>query len=1024
MGLFSSLQQQDEKKNQPQQGGFFNRLLQAGGEAFKVVTNPVGAASDLVNTAITHPDQTKAVVKGAGNLAVDVARSIPRSAASLLLSSGALPSDKPGEKVLTPSAYDGFAKTLLGSEDIGTASAEGTKTAEAFGAKGDTAKNIGKYGGVPLAIAGIYLNPASLAKSGVVKTLEKASTVEDVTKILAKANVADDIAKQVAPAIAKSKNADEINKILKSAHEATRPAHQAALEAAHNAGDFGQVKQILNSIPNSDPYKKSMESLFRDEAQVRDAAKSVAERASSQGTNVLDLRSSIAKSATEAPVKPGFEGAKDVLTTPPVPKGVGADIAPIERGGANIANRLADSRERLVSGLPGAPGELAQRLLNPENIIKEKNKSTYLINLRPSADVASDFLGSTGANMVYKLAEGADKERQIIDTVIDHTDAIKELVYGTKGVKKVLPGAEKGVAKTKAGQIELSRQITSALNDRANADRIIKDPNTKKLYDEVVQVFDKIAAERQKRGLAVLQDYSPRALLKDAESTGDSLLHQLTSAFNPDVKSGFSKQRKIEENVNINPNLFEVLPSYVASQAKELGYTDAANFVKDNIKNVDPSYLTNSHNYQTGIRYMQNLVQDLISPDKTSKAEQIANKLIGLKYKSDLRFALKSSMQNRTQKWFANSYVSKDAQKLTKALGKDEQALIDSKILGADSAISDELGIAKKTKLGDKLDKIDPFVRSEKSNISYATRVGAMEEVLRSPIYQEAIKGGAKKTEAIAAALEDPATLEKAVRRGNVVSNASQFNGNKALKASAFREGGNVFGIPTSFLKQYRTFQAGMINNLYSGLIQTGKTRELNIIKRGDPREVGLVNFARTARSVDNYLVDLEKAAKNGEVPDLSAKEVSLYRKQLGEHITDLNRQIAKVDPLNRKKVAGNLTKAWAAAFAIQTLFDGSLFSTANFLTGTGSKADQEKGGKAVAKNLRYSSPVNVPTKSQDLLTLTPAIAKDKPGNLIPGVGPAIKRGKEISKLTESLTGKPLVETSTASKSSGGKSGR
>lgn len=976
MGLFASLQQQDQKKNQPESGGLFRRLLDAGETAVKIATNPLAGAADL---AAKNPK----LVKGAVDLGVDIARSVPRSAASLLLSSGALQSDVKGEKKLTPSAYDGFTKTLLGNEDIGTAAAEGQKTAEAFGIKGDAAKEVGKYGGVPLAVAGIYLNPGSLAKSGIVKSLEKASTAEDVARILSKANVSEDIARAVAPAIASSKDSKEIGRILQVAHH---------------------------------------DSL--DSAKVNEAAQAVAQKVSSPGgPKVLDLRDEIARSAVEAPTKPGFEGAKDVLTQPPVPKGIGTDIAPIERGGSNIANRLADARARLVDGLPQAPEAIEARLLNPENVIREKNKSTYLTNLRPAADVAGDFLGSTGSNIVYKLAQGADQERQIIDTVIPHTDAIKELVYGAGGVKKILPGAEKGVAKTKAGQIELSRQVTAALNDRANADRIITDPNTKKLYDEVVQVFDKIKAEREKRGLPVLTDYSPRALLKDSEKTQDSLHQQLTSAFNSDVQSSFSKKRVVEENANVNPNIFEVLPGYVASQAKELGYTDAAKYVQDNIAKVDPSYLTNPHNYQTGLRYMQNLVQDLISPDKVSKGEQIANKLIGLKYKSDLRFALKSSLQNRTQKWFANSYVSKGAEKLAKSLSKDDQALIDSKIIGSDLPVSDEFG-ATKTKFSDKVDKIDPFVRSEKGNISHATRVGAMEEVLRSPIYQDALKKGSSKAEAISAALSDPETLERAVRRGNVVSNSSQFNGNKALKPQAFREGGNIFGIPTSWMKQYRTFQTGMINNLYQGLIATGKTRELNIIKRGDPREVGLVNFARTARSVDDYLVDLEKAAKSGEVPDLSAKEVSTYRKELGRHIDELNKQIAQADPLRRAKVAKNLAKAWGAAFAIQTLFDGSLFNTVNFLTGTGSKENQEAGGKSVAKNARFSSPVNVPTKSQDITSLTPAITKDKPGNLIPVVGPAIKRAKEVNKLTESLTGQPLVATAKKSSSSGGKSGR
>lgn len=42
-----------------------------------------------------------------------------------------------------------------------------------------------------------------------------------------------------------------------------RPAHQVALEQAVNSGDYVKVGQILDSIPPTDAYKGTMESLFR-----------------------------------------------------------------------------------------------------------------------------------------------------------------------------------------------------------------------------------------------------------------------------------------------------------------------------------------------------------------------------------------------------------------------------------------------------------------------------------------------------------------------------------------------------------------------------------------------------------------------------------------------------------------------------------------------------------------------------------------------------------------------------------------
>jgi hypothetical protein len=43
-----------------------------------------------------------------------------------------------------------------------------------------------------------------------------------------------------------------------------RPTHQTAIEAASNKGDMAEVARIINSMPDSDPYKRSMAELFKD----------------------------------------------------------------------------------------------------------------------------------------------------------------------------------------------------------------------------------------------------------------------------------------------------------------------------------------------------------------------------------------------------------------------------------------------------------------------------------------------------------------------------------------------------------------------------------------------------------------------------------------------------------------------------------------------------------------------------------------------------------------------------------------
>lgn len=675
--------------------------------------------------------------------------------------------------------------------------------------------------------------------------------------------------------------------------------------------------------------------------------------------------------------KPGVEGAKESLQSTGIPTGK----APVEQAGEEIANRSVKAHQRLNSLLePTSPN--LRKTLESGLPIKEADKPTFLVNLRPSADVASDFLGDVGGNTVYKFAQGVDKEAKIIEEVMPLVEKANQLT--------------KKVAKTDTGRTELSKVINQALEDRANADQILKTPQQKQIYDTVVEIFDNIKSKRLEAGKPVRENYSPRAILKEAEDIQDSLLNQVRTAFNTDVTSPFSKPRKLNENELANPDILGMLPNYVASQAKEFGYSDAMSYLVNNLKNIDPVYLSNKKNYQTGVKYLQGLVEDVVNPTQKSKAEKVVDKLVSLKYKSDLRFALKSSLQNLTQRFAANSQVSKDAIKSVKQLTPDEKQILDSKILGYDDLpISHELSTVRRSvtstgeKISDALDKIDPFIRSEKSNIKSSYYKGVMEQVVRSDPYKQALSQGLSKKEAIAKALDDSDVLDLAVRRGNIVMNSTQFGGNKALKPAAFREGGNIFGIPTSFMKQYRSFQTGMTRYLYEGLVKDGKAREVAILKRGDPRETDIVNYLRTAKAVQEKVKDIDAAVKNGEIPDISIKEVSQYKKVLDNQIKALEKEVKKLEPLSKGKVAKSLAQMWGLAFGAQLLFSGDL--------------DTER-------SLKYSFPVNIPTRPSNVydIAIPPAlkdVAAGKYESFVPVVGPVTKRAGEVDRFIKTLSG-------------------
>lgn len=60
---------------------------------------------------------------------------------------------------------------------------------------------------------------------------------------------------------------DNLNNADIQINDGTRAAHQTMLEAAHNAGDVRTVRNVIDSLPDSDPYKASMISTFADDIQ-------------------------------------------------------------------------------------------------------------------------------------------------------------------------------------------------------------------------------------------------------------------------------------------------------------------------------------------------------------------------------------------------------------------------------------------------------------------------------------------------------------------------------------------------------------------------------------------------------------------------------------------------------------------------------------------------------------------------------------------------------------------------------------
>lgn len=170
--------------------------------------------------------------------------------------------------------------------------------------------------------------------------------------------------------------------------QAGRPPHQAALEAASNAGDMAQVRQIIDSIPMDDPYKQSMENLFEPELR-------------QQGVSAEPTRISFPQTTSgEAPV-PITSVTQKPLPTPidlrrempgPIAKEPGS--RPIDlRTGPEAKVRTVRRR----TGVPPTPSALLEGLTTPgheasPSVLGVPVQGTSATTAIPTTVVTPDYL--------------------------------------------------------------------------------------------------------------------------------------------------------------------------------------------------------------------------------------------------------------------------------------------------------------------------------------------------------------------------------------------------------------------------------------------------------------------------------------------------------------------------------------------------------------------------------------------------------------------------------------------------------
>jgi hypothetical protein len=450
---------------------------------------------------------------------------------------------------------------------------------------------------------------------------------------------------------------------------------------------------------------------------------------------------------------------------------------------------------------------------------------------------------------------------------------------------------------------------------------------------------------------------------------------------------------------------------YVNSQLNELAYDAPVKKFKTNFDNITSGNKAQAAHMNDGIDYLRTLVEQAVNPQRKSPVERFAGKLTSNVYGSILPFNVRLAVQNKSQKFVANSRVSGAARSLAKKMDEADLKDLEGGIVFGDSTVYGQLEdinpLPKGTrgKLVEKAKKVDPYQRSEADNVLTSYYKGVAQAIVESDQYKAALANGASKKEAAKIALQTPDIKEAAIRRGNVVVNDTQFGASPLARPEMLREEGSIWGVlPKKSVYMFTRFPIGMSQHVLETL-NSKNARALEILKNGDPRTVPIAEMRTNYSVLLESMKDAKTAIKEGADINIPENVLDDQIKVVADNLKIIDKEAKKASQIRTGKAVKNLGKMWAAAALIQIIFDGGLQSFAEDPVAVGgeaiSKTNPTVGNRIVGS---YSPLASISTSASPL---------DRRGDLnerallnyIPVVGLAVNRGRDIQKIYESLAG-------------------
>lgn len=401
---------------------------------------------------------------------------------------------------------------------------------------------------------------------------------------------------------------------------------------------------------------------------------------------------------------------------------------------------------------------------------------------------------------------------------------------------------------------------------------------------------------------------------------------------------------------------------------------------------------------------VKSFLGDLMNPEGIQgKPSELASWVAGKRYEAKVKWNPFSAAKNMTQWRWAQANMDPEQRSLARMIESAPEAIgMGEFIRRPETAKYDFQDGDLVPSMGKKALVKAPFEMAEARNWEKAKSAGMAEEISRSKVYQDALASGDDMAQALVKASNDPETMSRAMRSGEVRSEMTQLGGEPGFRPQIYDTILRKAPILRPML-QFSRFSMGEPEIVFDTFTRSGQ--EKAILRKGFSEDASVVEHKRALTQLRS---GVERAMKDKFIPKADARA---KLKEIDADIKSVNAQIDEIAPRNRTRAVSTLLRTMGTNIGTDIVRNSIKYGLVLGLITDIGDAELEK--LNTAANMQAGTNAipgsGAATKLMDWTGLSPdrksssAMDRNVAGmiDLIPGIGP----------LNNAIPGQPISRT-------------